>query len=319
MHRGNSPDPPVQSLDPAEVLADPARHVHAALREPGFTMPARDALIVYEIDDPEQRDAIATRHRLQIALSPDARRNRLAIHRDLRAPRLKLSLQGTGSLCVLGDNACATGSITLRDRTMVIIAGSDRPRVLQVDLVFRGRDQKLFWGLGSTAEGVYTSVKADAVAIVVADDCMFSWRVWLRPDDMHLIVDLETELPVNPAEDIVIEPHVWVGQEALVLKGARIGAGSIIGAKALVPRGTYERMSIYGGNPARKLRGGVSWDREHEMSPEVMHRVRAIREAYDGPNTRDVVPRVVVKTISTRVRDALRAGARAVREKVSGE
>jgi acetyltransferase-like isoleucine patch superfamily enzyme len=39
---------------------------------------------------------------------------------------------------------------------------------------------------------------------------------------------------LNPPVNVLIEPHVWVGQVATILEGVRVGLGSIIGAKSLV-------------------------------------------------------------------------------------
>lgn len=315
-------DEALVAIDPIDVLEQPARNIHSALAEPGFTVPLLDCLLVYELDDPEQCDAILTRHDIKLSLSDTATLNRLAIHRDLRAPLLTISFDGTGSLCVLGHNDRASGSISLNDRCTVVVAGGESSRVMQMNWILHGRDQKIFWGSGSSAEGVHASVKGDGVAIVVGDDCMFSWRVWLRPSDMHLIVDLETERPINLAEDIVIEPHVWIGQEALILKGAHIGAGSIIGGRAVVPRGEYDQMSIYGGNPVRKLRENVSWDRDPTASPGALRRVRSVHKRYATPHVesrlspqRSRLDRILAAVpIANRMAKRTRATARGLRD-----
>jgi acetyltransferase-like isoleucine patch superfamily enzyme len=49
---------------------------------------------------------------------------------------------------------------------------------------------------------------------------------------------------------VVIEDNVWIGQNALILKGVRIGEGSIVAAHAVVTR-EVPRYSIVAGNPAR--------------------------------------------------------------------
>ena len=61
------------------------------------------------------------------------------------------------------------------------------------------------------------------------------------------------------SEPIVIGENSWVGARAVILSGARIGEGAIIGAAAVVdfevPPG-----AIVAGNPARI----VGWVHEHE-------------------------------------------------------
>ena len=52
---------------------------------------------------------------------------------------------------------------------------------------------------------------------------------------------------------IVIEDKVWIGINATVLPGVRIGYGSIVGANSVVTH-DVPPMTIVGGNPARFIR-----------------------------------------------------------------
>jgi len=53
--------------------------------------------------------------------------------------------------------------------------------------------------------------------------------------------------------EVVIEDGVWIGRNAIVLKGVRIGRWSIIGAGAIVV-GDVPEFSVAVGNPARVVR-----------------------------------------------------------------
>jgi acetyltransferase-like isoleucine patch superfamily enzyme len=66
--------------------------------------------------------------------------------------------------------------------------------------------------------------------------------------------------------DITIGDHVWIGQNVTILKGARIGKGSIIAACALVHRDIPDKQ-LWGGVPARLLRENVSWVASHPANP----------------------------------------------------
>lgn len=48
---------------------------------------------------------------------------------------------------------------------------------------------------------------------------------------------------------VIIEDDVWIGASCFVLKGVRIGKGSVIGAGSVVNR-DVEPFSLYAGNPA---------------------------------------------------------------------
>ncbi len=56
-----------------------------------------------------------------------------------------------------------------------------------------------------------------------------------------------------PSGDTIIGNDVWIGSEAIIMPGVKIGHGAIIGTRALVTR-DVEPYAIVGGNPARTIR-----------------------------------------------------------------
>jgi virginiamycin A acetyltransferase len=71
-----------------------------------------------------------------------------------------------------------------------------------------------------------------------------------------------------PRGDTVIGHDVWIGREAVILPGVRIGNGAIIGARAVVGR-DVPAYAVVVGNP-----GDVSRMR---FTPEVIEKLQAIR------------------------------------------
>lgn len=53
--------------------------------------------------------------------------------------------------------------------------------------------------------------------------------------------------------DLIIEDDVWIGTNSIILKGVRIGKGSIIAAGSVVTKST-KPFHIYGGNPAKIIK-----------------------------------------------------------------
>ena len=53
--------------------------------------------------------------------------------------------------------------------------------------------------------------------------------------------------------EITIESDVWIGMNCIILKGVRIGSGSIVAAGSIVIT-DVESNSIYAGNPAKKIK-----------------------------------------------------------------
>jgi hypothetical protein len=129
------------------------------------------------------------------------------------------------------------------------------------ELLMRSHGQLLFWGTGTTAVGISMEIEGLDRSFVIGDDGLISNGVWVRNYDMHSVHDLRSGAQINrPAEDTVIERHVWLGQDALLLSCLRVGMGGIIGARCLLKGKTPPRVAV-AGTPARVVRDGVSWGR----------------------------------------------------------
>ncbi len=61
------------------------------------------------------------------------------------------------------------------------------------------------------------------------------------------------QYPWKPGRDTVLGNDVWVGLEALVMPGVRVGHGAVIGARAVVA-GDVPDYAVVAGNPARVVR-----------------------------------------------------------------
>ena len=135
------------------------------------------------------------------------------------------------------------------------------------DVFLRSDQQFLFWGRGATAVGCSIELQGAGQGVVIGDDALISNGVWLRNHDMHALHDLASFAPIGrPAVTTVLERHVWLGQDALLLGCARVGMGAVVGARALVKGRVPPRVAV-GGVPARLLREGVSWGRDlHGMT-----------------------------------------------------
>ena len=57
----------------------------------------------------------------------------------------------------------------------------------------------------------------------------------------------------NTDGEVVIEDDVWVGANAIILKGVKIGEGAIVSAGAIVTK-DVEPYSIVAGVPAKKIK-----------------------------------------------------------------
>ena len=127
--------------------------------------------------------------------------------------------------------------------------------------------------LAPTAPVVLSTRRADAV-LEVGDDCGFTGTTLVAADRITIgdrvlvggnasIVDFDFH-PLTPearaeninagaAAPIVIGDDVFVGMEALVLKGVTIGDGAVVGAGAVVTQDVPPR-TVVAGNPAQAVR-----------------------------------------------------------------
>lgn len=95
-------------------------------------------------------------------------------------------------------------------------------------------------------------LSADAV---ISDDVMFATGVALIGAD-HDFSDPDALLNLSgraTSKGIEIENNVWVGHNAIILDGIRIGSGSIVAAGSIVTK-NIEPYSIVAGNPAKLIR-----------------------------------------------------------------
>ena len=99
-------------------------------------------------------------------------------------------------------------------------------------------------------------------AIIIGDDCMFGSNIMVRNSDAHPIYSIDTEEQINYSKSLIlIEPHVWIGQDVSILKDVKIGACSIIALGSVVTK-DMERFSVAKGVPAiAKVNKEIYWSK----------------------------------------------------------
>lgn len=116
-----------------------------------------------------------------------------------------------------------------------------------------------YMGKGSYINNSLNVIVSEQTCVFIGDDLLCSFGVHIRTADPHLLYDCATHSRINPSKSVFIGDHVWIGQDSLILKGARIGSGAVIGAKALVSNKILDSNSAYAGVPVKKIRDGVFW------------------------------------------------------------
>lgn len=189
-----------------------------------------------------------------------ARGNRVLLGRGIEGP-LTIDISGIGNLVWIGDDVHLP-----------------RGRIL-----IKGHGGAVVIGAGTTCTGGGTVVcgqndDAATASVIVGDGGMWAKDVSVLTTDMHPIYDLHSGARINRATGaVVIEPHVWLGQEVSVMKNVTIGAGSCIGIGSVVVR-PVPRYAVAAGSPARVLRENAFWAR-HEGA-DALAAARAVQARF---------------------------------------
>ena len=180
--------------------------------------------------------------------------------------RLRIDAAAPGCLLYL-DNRAAGGDLGGNIRMLgrdsaALFPGLGAGYIALHELFMRSDSQLLFWGEGATAVGASIEMEGTGRLVAVGDDALLSSGVWIRNHDMHAVHDVASGARINrPPVDTILERHVWIGQNALLLNCERVGRGSIVGAQSLL-KGVIGECVAVGGVPARVIRYQVTWGRD---------------------------------------------------------
>lgn len=134
------------------------------------------------------------------------------------------------------------------NNAVLFLKSSSHAYYLNVDL---WHETSLSFGKNCYFNGLLNVIVSEHQSVFVGDDCLFSFGIWIRTADPHLIYSCDTKRRLNDSRSILIGDHVWIGQDAMLLKGTVIGSGSIIAAKSVVAGKSIPSNTCWGGNPVR--------------------------------------------------------------------
>ncbi len=155
---------------------------------------------------------------------------------------------------------------TISDGISVVFYGNNNTlevgsNVVADNLTIRfGNEGKCIIGENTGIVGGYFAVSE--AGVMIGRDCLLSADVLIQNNDGHHIFDARMHKRINYAKDIVIGDHVWIGFRAVILSGAEIGMGSIVGANA-VTSGQFGEHQIIAGCPAKVIRENVCWSKDN--------------------------------------------------------
>jgi acetyltransferase-like isoleucine patch superfamily enzyme len=90
--------------------------------------------------------------------------------------------------------------------------------------------------------------------VTIGDNTMVGPNTIIMDNDGHVAWPPEDRwFKKGPVKDITIENNVWIGMNCIILKGVKIGHGSIVAAGSVVIN-DVEPNCVYAGNPAIKIK-----------------------------------------------------------------
>lgn len=174
------------------------------------------------------------------------------------ASQSRIRVTGRGRLHLgVGQIACASVRdhtiLDIRERGLLEIEG--RVRIVHGARLYVGKDSTLKIG-GGTYIGANSRVLVRS-NVSIGSDCAISWNVTIMDTDFHEILD-EIGEPRSVKAPVSIGNHVWIGAEAMILKGVHIADNAIIAARSVVVSDVPENV-VVAGHPAKVIRHHAGW------------------------------------------------------------
>jgi acetyltransferase-like isoleucine patch superfamily enzyme len=93
--------------------------------------------------------------------------------------------------------------------------------------------------------------------VEIGKNCFIARGVTIMDNDAHSISTDDNE-PKTQVKPVKIGNNVWIGMNAIVLKGVTIGDGVVIASGSVVTK-DVKSHKLVGGNPARVIKEDVKW------------------------------------------------------------
>ena len=172
-----------------------------------------------------------------------------------------INFNGRNNILVCDEKVCLEHSnLTFKgDNSLIFLCRSRHVYKLNVSIF---HNSVFFIGCDNYFNGVLNVVLSEQKHVYIGDNGLFSFGIWIRIADPHLIYDIETKCRKNTTRSVFIGDHVWIGQSAMILKGTQISSGSIVGAMSVVAGKRIYSNESWAGNPARLVAKSIFWEGE---------------------------------------------------------
>lgn len=145
-----------------------------------------------------------------------------------------------GNKITLGEN------VYIRSDSRGYQAGMPFPATLLTDV----KNATISIGANTRIVGAYIHAQD---SIVMGKNCLIASGVNILDSNGHQVYSLNRTVNRDKPEKIVLGDNVWVGINAIILKGTTIGSNSIVAAGSVV-KGDFPDNTLIAGNPAKAVK-----------------------------------------------------------------
>ena len=162
--------------------------------------------------------------------------NQIKIENGCRFRNFRIIIRGHNSSVHIGKNTFFTGTIMIE-----------------------GSNLKVKIGDNCTVNGLFITCRDQD--ILIGNDCLISSDVKIRSSDSHKIFDLDSNILINkPLTPVIIEDHVWIGQDVFIGKNSLISEGSIVAARTTVTKVINEKNCVIA-EYSKIIKRNIRWEK----------------------------------------------------------
>lgn len=176
-------------------------------------------------------------HKLRNKIRVD-KRTRLDIAENAKIVRCSIVVRGEGNRLIIEENAI------VRNTILEIMGNHCTIRIGRASMI---------------GDKCYLSAKEEGMTLTVEEECGLSRNVKVMTSDGHPI--FQEGKRINPAGNITVGYHTWIGDNVTILKGVNIGHDCVIGINSTVVKDVPPHC-VAVGNPAKVVRENIEWQAE---------------------------------------------------------
>lgn len=170
----------------------------------------------------------------------------------------KFLCQGKGNVIIFHSGGIIRNTIfRIKGDNNIIEIGSGTS-ISHGDLHIEDEGNRICIGKNTSLMGKVHIACVEGKSVTIGDDCLLSSEIVFRTSDSHSLLDLEGNR-INPAADIVLGNHIWIGYRALINKGVTIASNNMIGTGAIVTKSFEKSNTVIAGVPARVVKEDTDW------------------------------------------------------------